>query len=458
MTHVSTSAQLLHSLKLDDYIYGFVATHADGQKVEDNGVKLWNIPGLGVLGVGVATATLIGWYVANPGMKEDLETIGDLFGDKDRDTRLDDAAEMLGKKGEEFDPNAGPTDGLPRVAKTTPVPLPTTKAEPKPVPTVADPGATPPAVPAEATVSRGYQVQGSNMPDPSTLARPTTEINDILKNTAKTEGVDYRTLYALAGSESSFRAGANAKKSSAVGLFQFTGPTWDYLTTKVYPELGYTSSDRTDPQKSAILGARYIKSIRTSLTKKLGREPTLGETYLGYFMGPTGARNFLDALKANPNQKGADVFESAAAANPNLFYNKGNKSQPLTLQETMDRLEGKVVAYAEQAGQVQVAKAETEVAPPIKGGGSGGPKPIEVKGVIPVSASPQAQNVPAPDFNAYKGGAKGEARNQEQPGQSKDGQKGSPTQVVDSGSSKSDKAGDASYVRDKQGRLITIRS
>jgi hypothetical protein len=458
MTQVSTSAQLLHSLKLDDFIYGVVGTQASEPEVgKDNGVKLWNIPGLGMLGVGAATATLIGWYVANPRMKEDLEVIGDFFSDKDRDTRLDDAAEMLGTKGAEFDPNAGDTpDGTPRIAQTTPVPLPTPKAEPKPVdaPTAAPPTVQ---VPTEVQVSRGYQVQGSSMPAPSNLARPTAEINEVLKNTAKTEGVDYRTLYALAGSESSFRAGANASSSSAVGLFQFTSPTWNYLTQKVYPELGYKADDRLDPQKSAILGARYIKSIQASLNKKLGRAPSLGETYLGYFMGPTGAHKFLDALKSNPNAKGADVFSKAADANPNLFYHKGDRNKPLTLQETMDRLEGKVTAYAEQAGAVQVAKAEAQV-PDIKG--SGGAVPIPVKAVIPVSASPQAAAVPAPDFEAVKGGSKGEARNQEQPGKANAGtQQGASTKVATSGGGKSsDKAGEVSYVRDKHGRLITIRS
>lgn len=462
MTQVSTSAQLLHSLKLDDFIYGVVGTRASepSQVAEDNGVSLWNIPGMGVLGVGAATAALIAWYVANPNVKEYVDEIGDIFGDTDRDTRLDDVAEQLGKKGEEFDPNAKDTaDGKPRV-EATPVPLPTPKAEPKVDPVEVKP-ATPKVVgPTEEQISRGYQMPGSSMPAPTkplnkSLAVPTAEIDQVLRNTSKSEGVDYRTLYALAGSESSFSAGANASSSSAVGLFQFTAPTWTYLTTKVYPELGYTASDRTDPSKSAVVASRYIKSIQASLRKKLGRDPSLGETYLGYFMGPTGAHNFLDALAKNPNAKGADVFASAASANPNLFFNKGKKDQPLTLQETMDRLEGKVTAYAEQAGAVKVA-ASTETAPDMKG--QGGAKVAAVNAAIPATSTPQPVAVRPPDFDAYKGGAKGEARNEDQPGAPQGGgQQSAPTQVASAGGG-SKQQGETSYMRDKQGRLISIRS
>lgn len=463
MTTVSTSAQLLHSLKLDDFIYGVVGTRASEprQVAEDNGVTLWNIPGMGVLGVGAATAALIAWYVANPNLKEYVDEIGDIFGDTDRDTRLDDVAEQLGKKGEEFDPNAKDTaDGKPRVA-ATPVPLPTPKAEPKIDPVPEPKPATPKVVgPTEEQISKGYQLSGSNMPTPpkklnKDLALPTADIDQVLRNTAKSEGVDYRTLYALAGSESSFSAGANASSSSAVGLFQFTAPTWTYLTQKVYPDLGYTSSDRTDPSKSAIVASRYIKSIQASLRKKLGRDPSLGETYLGYFMGPTGAHNFLDALAKNPNAKGADVFASAAKANPNLFFNKGKASEPLTLQQTMDRLEGKVTAYAEQAGATKVA-ASTEAVPALSG--QGGAKVAAVDAKIPATSAPQPVAVTPPDFNAYKGGAKGEARNEDQPGAPQGGgQQSAPTQVASSSPSKQ-QSGEPTYVRDKQGRLISFRS
>jgi hypothetical protein len=462
---VSTSAQLLSNLQLDDFIYGVVGSQATDVEEQDTGVQLWNIPGLGVLGIGAATVAVVAAYVANPAMKEDLQTVADLFGGTDRDAKLDTAAELVGKRGEETNPTAPPKDGEPRVAAET-VKLLAPKAEPgvdvHPAPSQTDKtSASLPApkteaspAPTDAVVSRGYQVQ-SGMPLPSgPLARPSAEINQVLQNTAKTEGVDYRTLYALGGAESSFSAGATAKKSSATGLFQFTAPTWTYLTQKVYPELGYVAGDRLDPQKSAIVAARYVKSIKKSLAKKLGREPSIGETYLGYFMGPTGASSFLEALGKNPNAKGADVFPKVAEANPYLFYHKGDKTKPLTLADTMSRLDGKITAYYEQAGQVQVAKAE--VAPPVLGG----PQPIQVKAkIVPSTAAPQVVAVPAPDFTALKGGAKGEARDQQAKGQPQGGPRDAPAPIATSGpASSKEQKGEVAYVRDKQGRLITIRS
>lgn len=451
---VSTSAQLLAALQLDNLTYGVVgAQAAKSEEQKDNGVKLWNIPGLGVLGIGSAVASLIALYVANPDMKEDLQTVVDLFGDQ-QDEKLDNVAEKIGEKGEETNSTAPTKDGDPRVAEATPVANVAPKAEP-PMPAAGAPAAAEAPPPPMPTVSRGSQVPGSGMPMPKgPLARPSAEVEQVLRNTAKTEGIDYGTLYALGGAESSFTVGANAKNSSATGLFQFTAPTWNYLTQKVYPELGYKAGDRTDPQKSATVAARYIKSIKASIKKKIGREPTIGESYLGYFMGPTGASQFLDALKRNPNAKGADVFPNAAKSNPYLFYHKGDPKKPLTLQETMGRLEGKVTAYYEQVAPVQVAQAEE--APPVLSGG--GPQPIAVKATIPADASPQAMRVPAPDFDAVKGGAKGEARNVQQTGSPQGGQKSAPPPIATSGGGSQQQQGEVTYMRDKQGRLITIRS
>jgi hypothetical protein len=447
---VSTSAQLLHCLQLDDLIYGVVgaeATKPEGAGEDDNGVKLWNIPGLGVLGVGAATAAIIAIYVANPGIKETLQTVSDLFGDE-QDEKLDTVAETIGQKGDETKLDAPPADGEPRIADAMPVANVAPKAGAKPVD--ATPATPAPEMP---TVSRGAQIPGSGMPlQNGPLARPSAAIEQVLQNTAKTEGVDYRTLYALGGAESSFSVGANAKNSSATGLFQFTAPTWQYLTQKVYPELGYKAGDRTDPQKSSVVAARYIKSIKASLRKKLGREPSIGEAYLGYFMGPTGASSFLDVLQKNPNAKGANVFPKAAEANPNLFYHKGDKKKPLTLRETMDRLEGKVTAYYEQAGATQVAQAETP--PPV----SGGPGPMQVKASLPADASPKALQVPPADFGAAKGGAKGEARDVQQKGSPKRTQQVAQNPIAISGSGSTEQPGEVAYVRDKQGRIITIRS
>jgi hypothetical protein len=161
------------------------------------------------------------------------------------------------------------------------------------------------------------------------------------------KNVDYVLLYAVAGAESSFRSDVGASTSSAVGLFQFTEGTWNELCRQY--KLPYTPEDRKDPQKSAEVASLYIGSINTTLQRALGRKPTYGEVYMGYFLGPTGAANFLRALQKNPNAIGAEMFPKAAAANPGVFYDRGNRSQPLTLRQILAKQEGKIVSYAQDA-------------------------------------------------------------------------------------------------------------
>jgi Transglycosylase SLT domain len=240
-----------------------------------------------------------------------------------------------------------------------------------PVPTVPTVPTVPivPAVPS--TISRGSQITG--------LASPSSEVDTTIRAAALKEQIDYALLYSVIGSESSFRTEATAGTSSAKGLGQFTASTWSYLTKKVYPELKYTDKDRTDPAKSATLTAKYLKIIQSDLTTYLGKTPTTGQTYLGYFMGPTGARKFLKALAIDSSQLGSKLFPNQARANKNIFY---DANTPLTLQQTLDRLEGKVGSYYAQAGTVK----RTTVATVSKGSsGSSG----DGNQIIPTGQSTQ---------------------------------------------------------------------
>jgi Transglycosylase SLT domain len=205
------------------------------------------------------------------------------------------------------------------------------------------------------------------------LAKPTQDVDNAIRAAALKEKIEYELLYALVGVESSFKATAQASTSSAAGLGQFTAGTWDYLTTKIWPDLGYGPSDRTDPLKASIVSARYIKRINIDLMSVTGGPPTIGQTYLGYFMGPSGAKKFITELRRNPAAIGEDLFPKQAKANANIFYRKG---RALSLQETMDILEGKITTYyAQVKGATTVAsaqvsaiarpKAATETAPPV---------------------------------------------------------------------------------------------
>lgn len=217
--------------------------------------------------------------------------------------------------------------------------------EPTPTPTTAPVSAPSP------TTSSGPKIK---------TAKADANTQSILRTAATQGGVDYALLYSITGAESSFRSGVSASTSSAVGILQFTGPTWTSLC-RAY-KLPYTSEDRKDPAKSAHVATLYLKQINASLTKVLGRNPTYGETYMGYFLGPSGAAKFLSAAKQNPDAIGADLFPKAASANPGVFYDKGDTSKPLTLRQILAKQEGKITAYAQDANP-QYAQQDTGNAP-----------------------------------------------------------------------------------------------
>lgn len=183
--------------------------------------------------------------------------------------------------------------------------------------------------------------------DPGTIpqrkagtARPSERINRILAQQS-TDDVGYSVLYSMAGVESTFRPDAGATTSKAKGLFQFLPDTWNYLL-KLNPQLGFTLEDRLDPEKATIMAVVYIRMIKAQLKKALGRDPYLVDIYMAYFLGPTGAARFFNAMKADPSQIGARVFTRAASANPGVFYTKG---RALTLGQIYEKLSGRLSGY-----------------------------------------------------------------------------------------------------------------
>jgi hypothetical protein len=191
------------------------------------------------------------------------------------------------------------------------------------------------------------QSGASPVPSPTVGSRrrpeATEEVKHAILSASKASAADYTLVYSVAGVESAFKSDARASTSSATGMFQFTTSTWNYLTQKLYPWLNYSLADRLEPFKAAKVAGLYLNSIRDSLKKRLGRMPSHAEIYLGYFLGPSGAGRFLEAMKKNPNAIGAGLFPEAASANPGVFYKNG---RALSLQEILSGKEDKLTAYA----------------------------------------------------------------------------------------------------------------
>jgi hypothetical protein len=182
------------------------------------------------------------------------------------------------------------------------------------------------------------------------------ELLSTLKQASSRTGVDFAYLVAQAGQESGFKADAQAKTSSARGLFQFIDSTW--LETvrdhgakhglADYAQKITTGSDgrprvsdpearreilalRDDPRISSAMAAEYARSNQQVLAREFGVDVKKVDLYLGHFLGPGGATKFLGALKENPTQTAAALMPEAAAANKGVFY--GTDGAPRTLGE-----------------------------------------------------------------------------------------------------------------------------
>jgi hypothetical protein len=138
-----------------------------------------------------------------------------------------------------------------------------------------------------------------------------------LQRHSLTAGVDYDMMMRIAGKESSYNPNARPGTSTASGIFQFTNPTWQDLAARYGGRLGL--NDKGDSIQQARLAPYYMKEIQTHLETVLGRKPTAGESYLGWFLGPTDAGI---ALKAGRDHPVAGLINSGSiAANYNVFKN-----------------------------------------------------------------------------------------------------------------------------------------
>ena len=186
---------------------------------------------------------------------------------------------------------------------------------------------------------------------------------------ASRTGVDFDYLLAQAKLESSLNPSAQAKTSSASGLYQFIDSTWLRTLDQHGEGMGLGSvaaaidtaggrsrvSDpsqraaimalRFDPDTSALMAGALANDNRAALSGVLGREPDSAELYLAHFLGTGGAGKFLGQLKANPDLSAASVLPKAAAANRSIFYDPGGSAR--SVGEVMDVIRTKMAGAME---------------------------------------------------------------------------------------------------------------
>jgi hypothetical protein len=165
-----------------------------------------------------------------------------------------------------------------------------------------------------------------------------------LRNAAARTGSDFGYLLGTAMRESSLDSTAQARTSSASGLFQFTDNTW-LATVKahgaeyglgryadaIHANGGHYTVDspavksqilalRNDPQTAAFMAGEAAADIKQSLEGSLCRPVTCGELYAAHFLGEAGARKLITLNESNPSASAADAFPQAARANHKVFY------------------------------------------------------------------------------------------------------------------------------------------
>ncbi len=233
-------------------------------------------------------------------------------------------------------------------------------------------------------------------------------ISTAIAKASKATGTDFNYLLTTAARESSFKAQARAKTSSAAGLFQFIENTWlqtlkqegeryglgEYADQIVRTRSGrYYVPNRAmraeilklrhDPEVSALMAGAFTQQNTDYVSGKLGRKPTQGELYIAHFLGPHGATKLISRSADTPSARADRVFPQAARANRAIFYDRG---RPRSLSQVYELLVG------DHSRMESFARAAPSKGEAIKGAGAptpGGAKPAPAPAMVASAAKVQ---------------------------------------------------------------------
>ncbi|GJL91477.1 transglycosylase SLT domain-containing protein [Hyphococcus sp.] len=167
-------------------------------------------------------------------------------------------------------------------------------------------------------------------------------VQGAVKRASASTGAGFDFLMKMAARESGFDPNAQAKTSSAAGLFQFIEQTWFSTVKKYGAEHGlgaasnaisqnangrYEVSDpaarekilnmRFNAEAASAMAGELANENKSMLEGRLGRAASSADLYTAHFLGPAGAVKLLSAAST---VKAADLLPQAAAANRNVFY------------------------------------------------------------------------------------------------------------------------------------------
>lgn len=197
--------------------------------------------------------------------------------------------------------------------------------------------------------------------------------NSVIRQAARETGADFEYLAQTAARESNFDPQAQARTSSAAGMFQFIEQTWLGMMHRHGDAHGFSDlasqiergadgrfrvSDsatreqildlRFNPDAAALMAGELAAENGQVIENRVGRPASSGELYAAHFLGANGAADLIEAVRDNPRQGAAHLFPAAAAANRNMFY---DGARPVTAAQLLGRLTGEAEAALAQAGE-----------------------------------------------------------------------------------------------------------
>src|SRR3546814_18099807 len=75
------------------------------------------------------------------------------------------------------------------------------------------------------------------------------------------------------------------------------------------------------------MAAETAADNRQHIERATGRTANATDLYMGHFLGPKGAADFLGAMAADPNQRADRILPAAAASNRPVFYVENGRSE-----------------------------------------------------------------------------------------------------------------------------------
>jgi hypothetical protein len=170
----------------------------------------------------------------------------------------------------------------------------------------------------------------------------------LIRQAARETGADFNFLVDTAARESNFDTTAQARTSSAAGMFQFIEQTWLGMMHRHGDQHGfgemasaisqdangrYAVTDpvkreeildlRFDAQASARMAGELASENADVIEARIGRRPNSGELYAAHFLGANGAAGLIHAAETTPSRRADEIFPAAAAANRSIFYDGG---------------------------------------------------------------------------------------------------------------------------------------